>query len=114
MYYIIFFIRSVFKTLTSGADEAWIIDYLKFKKKKNLIHEYYVKRHSFMSLGMVLAGIIGSLLVGIYGLWVIWLATEIAMFVSALIMLFQSEYFKIKKSKIKIFLNFNLNFPCSF
>lgn len=98
----LFFIRGIFRTLTSGADEAWIVDYLKFKKRKNLIHEYYTKKHSFMSLGMVLSGIIGSLLVSIYGLWIIWPVTGFTMLLSALIISFQSEYFKARKTKIKI------------
>src|SRR3989338_2871340 len=99
---ILFFIRGIFKTLTSGSDEAWIIDYLKFKKRKYLIHEYYAKKHSFMSLGMVLSGILGSLLVGSYGLGIIWPATGLTILLSAIVILFQSEYFIKAKTKNKI------------
>jgi len=97
----LFFLRGIFRTLTSGADEAWIVDFLRHKKRKDLIHEYYTKQHSFMSFGMVLSGIIGSFLVGIYGLWLIFPITGITMILSAIITIFQSEYFVVRKTKIK-------------
>lgn len=97
----LFFMRGAFNALSSGADEAWIVDFLKFKKRKDLIHEYYTKQHSFMSLGIVIAGLAGSLLVSRYDLWVIWPVTSLTIILSALVLFFQSEYFKSKKPLIK-------------
>lgn len=94
----LFFIRGVFSTLRSGAEDAWVVDLLKHKKRKELIHDFYAKRQSFLSAGMLVSGIIGAFLVKIFGLWIIWPVTGIIMILTAFVFLFGQEHFvKLKK-----------------
>jgi len=98
---ILFFLWGAFGTLMSGADEAWIVDLLKHKKRKNLIHEFYTKRHSFISAGLLVSGILGALLVKKFGLGIIWPITGGSMILTSIILLFGQEYFIKKKQNIK-------------
>jgi len=97
----LFFLFGVFGTLISGADEAWVVDLLHHKKKKNLIHEFYSKRHSFMSVAILVTGIIGALLVKKFGLGIIWPVTGGSMILTSIIFLFGKEHFVKKKQKYK-------------
>jgi MFS family permease len=105
----LFFLRGFAWTLTSGADEAWIVDLLKHKKKNNLIHEYYSKRHSFISFGMVAAGIVGAVLVKYFGLWIIWPVTGGSMILTSIVFLFGEENFVRKKQHVKKHINELIN-----
>ncbi|MAG79215.1 hypothetical protein CMI40_02465 [Candidatus Pacearchaeota archaeon] len=98
---ILFFFWGAFGTLMSGADEAWIVDLLKHKKRKNLIHEYYTKRHSFISTSLLVSGIIGAILVKQFGLGIIWPVTGGAMILTSFVLFFGKEYFVKKKQHIK-------------
>ncbi len=97
----LFFLLGMFGTLISGADEAWVVDLLHHKKKKNLIHEFYSKRHSFMSVAILVTGIIGALLVKKFGLGIIWPVTGGSMILTSIIFLFGKEHFVKKKQKYK-------------
>lgn len=97
----LFFLVGMAGTLVSGADDAWIVDLLHHKKKKNLIHEFYTKRHSFMSVALLMAGIIGALLVKKFGLGIIWPITGGSMILTSIIFLFGKEHFVRKKQSIK-------------
>lgn len=97
----LFFLVGMAGTLVSGADDAWIVDLLHHKKKKNLIHEFYTKRHSFMSVALLMAGIIGALLVKKFGLGIIWPITGGSMILTSIIFLFGKEHFVKKKQKYK-------------
>lgn len=97
----LFFLVGMAGTLVSGADEAWIVDLLHHKKKKNLIHEFYSKRHSFMSVALLMAGIIGALLVKKFGLGIIWPITGGSIILTSIIFLFGKEHFIKKKQSIK-------------
>lgn len=62
-------------TFISGAEEALIIDNLKFHGRDDLIKEYYIKMSSFIGLGTVVAYGLGSIIVNNFGikpLWFIW------------------------------------------
>lgn len=94
----LFFIRGAVGTLRSGAEDAWIVDLLKHKKRKELIHDFYSKRQSFYSAGVVVAGIMGAFLVKVFGLRIIWPVTGIIMILTAIVFLFGQEHFvKFKK-----------------
>lgn len=55
-------------TMISGADEAWVVDLLKKKKLGKLQQNYYVNASSISSLGMFLAGILGTFVIAAYGM----------------------------------------------
>ncbi len=48
--------------LQSGAEMAWIVDWLKWHGKPNLVHDMLIKSQSLVSIGLVLASLFGSLL----------------------------------------------------
>ncbi len=98
---VLFFLWGAFGTLMSGAGEAWIIDLLKHKKRKSLIHEFFTKRHSFINMALLVSGIIGALLVKNFGLEIIWLVTGGAMILTSIILLFGKEHFVRKKQHLK-------------
>ncbi len=56
-------------TLTSGAYDAWIYEYLKSKKKENLMHNFYSRKLSFSYLGLIFSGILGGYLVSFLELY---------------------------------------------
>lgn len=53
-------------TLSSGADQAWIVDNLKKNKREDLISEYYVKNRSFSRAAFVFSGLLAA---GLILLW---------------------------------------------
>jgi len=97
----LFFLLGMVGTLVSGADDAWIVDFLHHKKKKNLIHEFYTKRHSFMNMAVLVAGIVGALLVKKFGLGIIWPITGGSMILTSILFLFGEEHFVKKKQSLK-------------
>ena len=94
------FARGAFGTLRSGAEDAWVVDLLKHKKRKELIHEFYSKQQSFISGGFLVAGIIGAFLVKIFGLWIIWPVTGTLMIATSFVFLFGQEHF-VKGKRIQ-------------
>ena len=98
---LLFFMWGATGTLISGADEAWVIDLLRHKKKKHLIKEFYIKRASFINASVLISGIIGAFLVKKFGLGIIWPTTGISLILSSFVLLFGSEHFVKKKQHIK-------------
>lgn len=101
MLFVLFFVRGMVGTLSSGADQAWVVDLLHHKKRKNLVHEYFVKIHSFVSVGVLISGILGAVLVKRFGLGVIWPVTGGTIILSSIVFLFGQEYFVRKKQRIR-------------
>lgn len=97
----LYFIWGMVETLISGADEAWIVDLLNSKKKKRLIHEFYTKKFSFMSIAGLISGIVGALLVKEFGLKIIWLASGSSLIFTSIILSFAQEHFVKAKRPIK-------------
>jgi len=87
-------------TLSSGSKEAWVIDLIK-SKKKNFIHDFFVKTSFFDSSALIVSGILGAFLVKQYGVSIIFLFAFFSFIVSILILLFAEEYYIRKKIKIK-------------
>ena len=98
--FILFFLLGAIGTLQSGAYDAWIIDLLKFNKKKKLIQDYYSKSASFMSIGLFISGFLGAFFVSKYGLSSIWLVSGTATILNAFIFLIAKEHFVRRKSTI--------------
>ncbi|MHA6265192.1 MFS transporter [Arenibacterium sp. CAU 1754] len=49
--------------LVSGAQEAWAVDNVSYKNRKDLIDEYFTRSYSFDSLGSIIAGGFATLIV---------------------------------------------------
>ena len=78
---VLYFFHGVGFTLTSGAYDAWIYEYLKSHKKEKYMHNFYSRKISFSYLGLVLSGLIGGFLVQYFDLsWLIVLDTAFGVF----------------------------------
>lgn len=97
---IAFFLWGIFGTFVSGAQEAWATDNLIYKRKKNLIDNYFIKDYSFTKISLVLAGLIGALFVKQFGINIIWSVTAASFILSGFILIFVSEH-KVTKEKKK-------------
>ena len=96
---VIFFIWSMVSTLISGAKDAWIVDLVVSKGNKKIVENYYIKKDSFFSFSFVISGIIGAIVVGKFGLSIVWIVSGIYFILNAFIFLFAKESFsRIKKS----------------
>ena len=97
---ILVFLWGAFGTFISGARDAWIVDLLKSKKRKDLVSEYYTKNHSFAAFGMLMSGIVGALLVKKLGVSILWIATGGSFILTFIAYGFAAEHF-IKSNRIK-------------
>lgn len=97
---ILMFLTSVAFTLTSGSYEAWVVDLLK-AKKKNLVSEFFSKRHSLFNLAFIFTGIIGAIVVAKFGLISVWLVSGLSFLLSAILFSFAGEIYKKRKVRIK-------------
>jgi len=100
-YLILFFFFGISLTLLTGAQIAWTVDLLKFKRKNKLIDEYFIKRQSFINASLFLSGIVGALIVKYFGLPIIFLITAFGIFLGLIFFLFGQEHFVREKMKIK-------------
>ncbi len=104
-YYILlglWILLGIVTTLNSGADQALVIDHLSKNKRKDLVHDYYIKNGSIASFGGIFNGIIGAIIVKYFGLNIIWWITGIAILIgTSFIFFFIDENFKKQKTKIK-------------
>ncbi len=99
-FFIISFLAGFFNTFTSGAFEAWVTE-LVGKKREKILHSYFAKSLSLDSTGLIVSGLLGVVLVGIFGLKVIFLVGCISYFLSFIILSFAKEKFIRRKSHIK-------------
>lgn len=87
-------------TFVSGAEEAWIIDNLNKYKRKDLHHEFFIKSQSIASFGIIFAPLIGSVLVKIHSIKILWFVFGFGFLLNALLLLFfGKELYKTKKIK---------------
>lgn len=85
-------------TFDSGAREAWVTDMLK-GKRKDFLHEYFVKVRSLDSFAIIFSGFLGVFLVKLYGLSVIWPVAASSFLVTILLLSFADENFAFMKAK---------------
>lgn len=98
----IFFIYAISQTLSSGADEAWVVDLLKYKKKSELIQHYYSRRLMFAGTGIVIGGLLSSITILLIGINGIWYVSGAGVFLTgAILQIFGREHFIKRKVKIK-------------
>lgn len=79
-------------TFISGAEDALIVDNLKFHNRDDLIKEYYIKMSSFMGLGTVIAFLLGAYIVNLFGIKPLWIIWGGGYLLSACILLLIKEY----------------------
>lgn len=94
---LIFFLFGVSTTLASGAYEAWPVDLLRNKKKKQLIKEYFIKKTIFYDLAFIFSGVIGAVIVATFGLGSILYASAFALLISSFFVWFGEEEYKPKR-----------------
>jgi MFS family permease len=70
---IIVSIANLVSTLRTGADEAWVIDYLKQNKKGSMTHLFFMHKVVVANIGLVLGGILSTIIVLLFGLPAIWI-----------------------------------------
>jgi MFS family permease len=87
-------------TFVSGAEEAWVIDNLNTYKRKDLHHEFFIKSQSMASFGIIFAPLIGSLLVKIHSIRILWFIFGFGFLMNAIILaIFGKELYTPKKIK---------------
>ncbi|MBW3014741.1 MFS transporter [Candidatus Woesearchaeota archaeon] len=111
----LFILWSVAICLQSGADEAWVIDFLKKEKKQALIQTYYTKWISIGQIGILIGGLLLTSILILYraeekyvffgrnfiGSDAVWFIQAIGMFIATLILIFfAKEYFDKKKIRL--------------
>jgi MFS family permease len=113
---VLFLFWGVAFTLPSGAEDAWVVDGLRQKRKRNLIQKYYTKKNIITAIAFMFTGIMATFLAysfdfgsryKIFGLNLLgsdflWFAEAVVYFISGLILLiFAHEKFKRGKSRVK-------------
>lgn len=88
-------------TFSSGSKDAWIVDSINRKNKK-LVHNFFNKQQSIISLGLIISGIIGAFFVQLFSIRIIWLMAAIS-YVSSITLLsiFAEEIHDSKHIKVK-------------
>jgi MFS family permease len=98
---LIFSFRSV-ATLISGSDSAWMVDYLKSKRKDKLISSAFARVASLVSVGAVIAVIGSSFIVKNLGMKYLWYVQGTLMIGTAIFaVLFGDKEKNIKKGNLK-------------
>ncbi|MBI4691787.1 MAG: MFS transporter [Nitrospirae bacterium] len=59
---LLFFVMGIFRTLGSGADKAWMIDWLKFHNRDDLSHDMFVKTQSLVNIGFSIGALLSTFL----------------------------------------------------
>lgn len=95
----VFFLYSAAATFTTGSDEAWIVDYLKQKKKEETLTKTLGRMRSFQSVGLVLALAISGAFVAFYPMaWLWYLQATVLFLLAAFLIFYGKERFKRKDS----------------
>ncbi|MBW2984612.1 MFS transporter [Candidatus Woesearchaeota archaeon] len=122
LFALLFFIGFA-KTLSSGADQAWVVDNIRYNKRPGLIHEFYLKSQSlnmaaFVGSGLLTAWLIvllgkGVLLnfrgVDLIGLDFLWFVYAAGFIVPALILLFTREHLVTRRIHPRHFARHSMN-----
>jgi MFS family permease len=85
------------QTLISGAYDAWTVDLLKNKKRKDLLKSYFTKKQSFFNIAFIFSGLIGAFFVAYFGLRSVFIVSSISLFISSFFLLFGEEIHIRKK-----------------
>jgi MFS family permease len=97
---ILFALWGVSATLASGADLAWAIDSFIERGRESLLDAYYAKSRSFFNAGMIVAGILSSVVLTVSSNEVLWYVRAALTLLLALILLVFAKETFIKKTSI--------------
>lgn len=87
----------------SEADNAWAIEKIPAEKKEIVIDEYYPISASAFSIGMVIAGLASTILIGLFGQISVWYAGITVLFIMFFLLLcIREDFLKPKDSGVKI------------
>lgn len=95
---LLFFALSAFGTFASGADEAWMVDWLKYNRQQHFIQTAYTRLATLLSAGFVIGGLVSGiavLLLGIKGVWFVAAALDII--TATILAIFGREHFKRRR-----------------
>lgn len=88
-------------TLASGADDAWLVDYLKHKKRSELVHTAFARLLSFGNAGGIIAFSLSGPLVLLFDLKWLWVLQGVVFLIVGLITaVWGREHFERRKIKI--------------
>jgi MFS family permease len=94
------FLMSVANTFSSGAGEAWMVDYLKKNRKYSLMTTALARRHVFIYAGITSSFLISGLIVSKYSMtWLWYIAAAVLITLSVFLIVFGKEDFRGKKPK---------------
>lgn len=95
-----FAVIGIGNTFRSGADEAWVTDLIK-SKKKTFLHGFFAKNISLNGGGVVVSGLLGAFLVKTFGLSIMWIMAGASYLISMFLLSFGEEKFVRKKADMK-------------
>jgi len=96
-----FFIWGIAATLDTGAYDAWVVDWVKSKKKEHLVKQFYVKRAAIAAFTLMIASFIGAMIVKYASMDWLWYLQGVGITVGALILASQPEHFRRRKSHVR-------------
>lgn len=67
--YAVFFMIGAARTLESGADKAWMVDWLKANRQGKLVREMFLKLHGLHSAGSVIGSLMASVMLFSFEAW---------------------------------------------
>jgi len=99
--YCAFFLMGFLRTLESGADKAWIIDWLKCNKGGNLIHDMLIKIQSLSSIGLMLSSLLATLLLCFFEIKILFLVQGCGYLFESLFLFFFAKESNYRKKKTR-------------
>ena len=99
---VLFVLFGITSTLFSGAENAWVVDWLIQNKEKRLQKTYFRKRSVIMNAGQLTAAGVGILVVKYLPFEYIWAVSGIGLFIGGIVLLFAKEDFTPKKTKVLV------------
>jgi len=97
--FVLFVLWGIAGTFTSGADDAWAIETMPGHKRKAVLDEYYSASASAFSFGMIIAGLLSTLLLTSFGQGSVWIARATIALLMFLLLLFVKENFAKSKNR---------------
>ena len=89
--YLFFFLMGLARTLESGADKAWMIDWLKDNKKDTLIHDMFIKMQSLNRAGSALGLLFSTVLLFILDMKYLFLIQGAGLLLTGFFLLFVAK-----------------------
>ncbi|MBI5407814.1 MAG: MFS transporter [Nitrospirae bacterium] len=98
--YAAFFLMGGLRALESGADKAWIVDWLKCNGKGDLIHDMFIKIQSLSSAGLIISSLLASLLLFFFEIEILFFVQGCGYLIEGLFLFFFAKEESGKREKI--------------